>query len=83
MAKQRSVAVDMTTGKPLRLLIMFALPMMLSSIFQQFYNIVDMLVVGNNIGSNALAAISTSTPVANLFLSAALAAGAGSEDEKV
>ena len=78
MAKQRSVAVDMTTGKPLRLLIMFALPMMLSSIFQQFYNIVDMLVVGNNIGSNALAAISTSTPVANLFLSAALGLATGS-----
>lgn len=74
---RKSVAVDMTTGNPLRILIMFALPMMLSSIFQQFYNIVDMLVVGNNIGSNALAAISTSTPVANLFLSAAMGIATG------
>ena len=74
---KRSVAVDMTTGNPLRLLIMFALPMMLSSVFQQFYNIVDMLVVGNNIGSSALAAISTSTPVANLFLAAAMGISVG------
>ena len=74
---KRSVAVDMTTGNPMRLLIMFALPMMLSSLFQQFYNIVDMLVVGNNIGSSALAAISTSTPVANLFLAAAMGISVG------
>jgi len=77
MARNRSVAVDMTTGNPLKILILFALPMMLSSLFQQFYNIVDMLVVGRNIGSAALAAISTSTPVANLFLSAALGVATG------
>ena len=75
---KRSVAVDMTNGNPMRLLLLFALPMMLSSLFQQFYNIVDMLVVGNNIGSAALAAISTSMPVANLFLSAAMGISVGS-----
>ena len=74
---KRSVAVDMTNGNPMRLLIMFALPLMLSSLFQQFYNIVDMLVVGNNIGSSALAAISTSMPVANLFLAAAMGISTG------
>ena len=74
---KRSVAVDMTNGSPMRLLLLFALPMMLSSLFQQFYNIVDMLVVGNNIGSSALAAISTSMPVANLFLAAAMGISAG------
>ena len=75
---KRSVAVDMTNGNPMRLLLMFALPLMLSSLFQQFYNIVDMLVVGNNIGSSALAAISTSMPVANLFLAAAMGISVGS-----
>ncbi len=77
--KKNTVAVDMTVGSPARVLIMFALPMMFSNLFQQFYNIVDMLVVGNQIGSNALAAISTSAPVTNLFISTAmgLSGGAG------
>ena len=48
---------DMTTGNPIKLIIMFMIPMFLGNIFQQFYNIVDSIVAGQFIGVDALAAI--------------------------
>jgi len=48
---------DMTKGKPIKLVLMFALPMLIGNIFQQFYSMADMIVVGNYINANALAAV--------------------------
>jgi len=48
---------DMTSGKPLPLLIGFALPLMVGNIFQQFYTVIDTIVVGKALGVNALAAL--------------------------
>lgn len=48
---------NMTEGKPLRIITLFALPMILSNLFQQFYNVIDSLIVGNFLGTNALAAV--------------------------
>lgn len=48
---------DMTTGRPGRLLLKFALPLMLGNIFQQAYTMVDTAVVGQLVGVNALAAL--------------------------
>lgn len=48
---------DMTEGSPLRHIIIFMIPMMIGGFFQQFYNVADTLVVGNMVGSDALAAI--------------------------
>ena len=48
---------DMTTGNPIKLIIMFMITMFLGNIFQQFYNIVDSIVAGQFIGVDALAAI--------------------------
>ena len=48
---------DMTEGKPARLLITFALPMMLGSVFQQMYTLVDAAVVGQAYGVRALASV--------------------------
>ena len=48
---------DMTTGSPLSLIISFALPLMLGNIFQQFYTVVDTMVVGKSLGVDALAAL--------------------------
>jgi len=53
------VATDMTKGKPIKLLIGFALPLMIGNIFQQFYNLVDTVIVGRFIGPDALAAVGT------------------------
>ena len=48
---------DMTTGKPLPLIISFALPLMVGNIFQQLYTVVDTMVVGKGLGVDALAAL--------------------------
>jgi Na+-driven multidrug efflux pump len=48
---------DLTVGKPLNVLISFCIPLFLSVIFQQLYNIADSVVAGNMIGENALSAI--------------------------
>ncbi|HZJ58108.1 MAG TPA: MATE family efflux transporter [Clostridia bacterium] len=51
---------DMTDGKPARLIVTFALPLMLGSVFQQTYTIVDSIVVGRVAGVEALAALGVS-----------------------
>ena len=48
---------DMTTGRPLPLIISFALPLMVGNIFQQMYTVVDTMVVGKALGVEALAAL--------------------------
>ena len=48
---------DMTLGKPLPLLITFALPLMVGNVFQQLYTVVDTMVVGKALGVDALAAM--------------------------
>ena len=55
-AKSQNIKV-MTEGKPSKLLITFALPLMLGNVFQQFYTVVDTMVVGKVLGVNALAAL--------------------------
>ncbi len=52
-----STTKDMTTGRPLRLLIGFALPLMMGNVFQQLYTVVDTAVVGKALGVDALAAL--------------------------
>lgn len=48
--------LDMTRGKPMRLLLLFALPLMLSSLLQQFYTLCDSMIVGRLLGTEAFAA---------------------------
>lgn len=48
---------DMTSGSPARLIMLFAIPLMLGNIFQQLYTMVDTIVVGQIIGVQALAAL--------------------------
>lgn len=50
-------AKDMTTGNPFKLIILFALPLMVGNIFQQLYVVVDTMVVGQVLGVQALAAV--------------------------
>ncbi len=48
---------NLTEGKPLGLLIRFAFPILLSMLFQQFYNLIDTMIVGRSLGAEALAAV--------------------------
>lgn len=68
--------MNMTEGSPTRLLITFAIPMMIGNIFQQFYNVVDSVIVGRLVGADALAAIGATGSVTFLFF--ALCNGIGS-----
>ena len=47
----------MTKGKPLKLIFLFALPLMLGNILQQLYTMVDTMIVGQFLGVNALASL--------------------------
>lgn len=69
----------MTEGVIWKELLLFSIPLLLGNLFQQFYNAVDSIVVGNFIGAQALAAVGSSAPVINLLISffMGLAVGAG------
>jgi len=54
---------DLTTGKEGKQILLFALPMLVGSVFQQLYNIVDSIVVGRVIGKEALAAVGNAFPI--------------------
>ena len=60
-------SVLMTEGSPSRHIIRFAVPLFWGCLFQQLYNVVDALVVGNFLGSDALAAVSSSGNMIELF----------------
>lgn len=51
--------INMTQGRPGRLLFAFALPLMCGNIFQQLYTVVDVAIVGRGVGMDALAALGT------------------------
>ncbi len=68
---------DMTTGKPASVLWKFSLPMLISSMFQQIYNIADSVIVGQLCGDNALAAIGASYNITMIFMAFALGCNVG------
>lgn len=68
---------DMLKGPVVRSLLMFALPLMISNIFQQLYNTVDTIVIGNELGDLALAALGASMAVFQLLVGFALGFGNG------
>ncbi len=54
---------DLTVGNEGQLIFKFALPMLLGNVFQQLYNIIDSLIVGNSLGKEALSAVGASFPI--------------------
>ncbi|MBN2727992.1 MAG: MATE family efflux transporter [Bacteroidales bacterium] len=60
---------DLTVGKERKLILQFAVPMLIGSLFQQLYNVVDSLIVGNFLGKEALAAVGISFPVIFMLVS--------------
>ena len=53
----KSVTKDMTTGSPMKLIIQFCIPLFLGMLFQQFYNMMDTMIVGQFLGVKALASV--------------------------
>ena len=77
--REKKETQDMTRGPIARQLISFAIPLMFGNIFQMLYNTVDSIVVGNFVGTEALAAIGATTMVVNLavFFFNGFSVGAG------
>ena len=72
----KSAMLLMTEGDPVKLLLLFSVPMLIGNIFQQLYNLVDSIIVGQFVGADALAAIGATGSVTFLFF--ALCNGIGS-----
>ena len=68
--------INMTEGSPVRLMLKFSIPMLIGNIFQQMYNLADSVIVGQLIGSDALAAIGATGSITFFFF--ALCNGIGS-----
>ena len=75
--KQIKKRIDLTEGSPGRRLLLFALPMILGNLFQQFYNMADSMIVGNFVGEDALAAVGASYALTNVFIMIAIGGGNG------
>ena len=54
---QKNEIKDLTVGSPMKLILSFAIPMLFGFLFQQFYNMVDTIIVGKCLGVSALAAV--------------------------
>ncbi len=74
----KSNTLDMTKGNIKSIILRFALPIFLSSLFQQLYNTIDSLIVGKFVGKEALAAVSSSGNLIHLFTSFFLGTAMGS-----
>jgi len=69
---------DFTKGNETRLILNFAIPILFGSLFQQFYNIVDSIFIGNYVGKEGLAAVGASFPVIFALISFVIGIGSGS-----
>ena len=61
--------MNMTEGRPLALLSVFALPLLIGNLFQQAYNLADSMIVGQMLGADALAAVGATGSISFLFFS--------------
>ncbi len=68
---------DLLTGKPVKSIILFALPIMASSMLQYNYNLVDNIIVGRFVGTDALAAVGSVGAINSFIIGAALGLTSG------
>ncbi len=69
---------DLSVGKESKLIFQFATPMLLGNMFQQLYNVVDSIIVGQYIGKEALAAVGSSFPIIFTLISFIIGIAIGS-----
>ncbi len=63
----KSAVINMTEGNPVALIIQFSIPMLIGNLFQQLYNLVDAIIVGQFVGAKALGAVGATGSVTFLF----------------
>ena len=69
--------LNLTTEPVLKSLLLFSLPILISNVFQQLYNTTDTMIVGNFMGSQALAAVGATSSLFELFVGFAIGVGNG------
>ena len=69
---------DLSVGKESKLIFRFAMPMLLGNVFQQLYNIVDSIIIGNYLGKEALGAVGASFPLIFALMSFIIGIATGS-----
>lgn len=60
--------LDMTEGKPVKLILKFAIPLFIGMLFQQVYNITDTMIVGYGLGENAVAAVGATSALYSVLI---------------
>lgn len=68
---------DFTVGNERKLILKFTIPMLLGNVFQQFYQIIDSIIVGHSLGKEALAAVGASFPIIFLLISLIIGIASG------
>lgn len=58
---------DLTNGRPLKLIALFALPILLGNVFQQAYSLTDIVIIGQNLGNDSIAAVGATAPLVSLM----------------
>lgn len=76
-AKRMKNNTLMTSGVIWKEILFFSIPLILGNLFQQLYNMVDSIVVGNVVGSDALAAVGSSGSIIQLLIGFCIGASAG------
>ena len=67
-AVKKTTTHSMTHGSIVKAVVLFSLPLMLGNVFQMLYNTVDSIVVGNFVGTEALAAVGSTTMIVNMMV---------------
>ena len=63
---EKNMTKDMTKGNPTKLILLFSIPLLIGNIFQQFYSMVDTIIVGRFVGVEALASVGTTSSMSFL-----------------
>ena len=79
MSKNKSIVQDLTQGNPMTQILKFSVPFILANLLQQLYNLADMVIVGQFVGSAGLAAASSGGELATLFLLVAIGFASGGQ----
>ena len=59
---------DLTLGRPLKVILLFAIPLFIGQLFQQFYSLVDTRIVGSVLGDDALASVGATTTLSDMLV---------------
>lgn len=69
--------IDMTKGSPAKLLVQFAVPILIGNLFQQLYTLVDRVIVGQFVGADAFSAVGSTNALSMMFMSMCMGTAIG------